>query len=470
MSVSNAKTKTALGVIVSVFFFWGFLAASNGIFIPFCKSHFDLTQFQSQLVDSAFYGAYFIGSLLLYLLSQVFGIDVVNKIGYKRTIITGLLISAVASIWIIVAVRGGSFNSILASFFAMAFGFSLQQIAANPFVLALGNPATGTHRLNLAGGVNSFGTTIGPLVVGLILFGSISAASAEVDLVSIDILFTLLAGLFVFVAFLLAVFKMPKVTGEEEIERGLGALKFPQLILGMIAIFMYVGTEVTIQSNMGALLQTEDFGSLPENQISRFISLYWGSLMIGRWTGSIKVFNPSEKWRKILTVIVPFLAFAVILVVNKITGNPLTDLYPYAVCIVVLIAAFFQGNDKPAKTLMLFSLIGVAAMFLGLLLTGNIALYALISGGLMCSIMWPSIFSLATAGLGKYTSQGSGFLIMMILGGAVIPPLQGYIADVVNIHISYIVPALGFGYLAFFAWKVKAVLAAQGIDYDQAES
>jgi len=259
---------------------------------------------------------------------------------------------------------------------------------------------------------------------------------------------------------------------------GWGAMQYPQLVLGMVAIFVYVGVEVTVQSNMGALLKTPDFGGLTEKFISQYISLYWGSLMIGRLTASISVFNVSKQTKRIFTIIVPFVCFALILIVNVLRGNDVSNLYTYVICIVFLIAAFFYANEKPVAMLLSVSVMATVAMLIGLFTTGNIARFAFISGGLFCSVMWPCIFSLAIAGLGKYTSQGSAFLIMMILGGAIIPPLQGAICDIDHTnpegimnttytHFSYIVPVVCFAYLAWHALKSKQVLKSQGIDFDQ---
>ena len=249
---------------------------------------------------------------------------------------------------------------------------------------------------------------------------------------------------------------------------GWGAMQFPQLVLGMVAIFVYVGVEVTIQSNMGALLKTPEFGSLNEKYISPFISLYWGSLMIGRWTGAISVFNFKKSIKQILTVIVPIVAFALILLVNLIRGNEIANLYLYIICILILIAGIFFGQEKPVKTLLTLSILAAIAMSIGMLTTGLTSTYAFMSGGLFCSIMWPCIFSLAVAGLGKYTSEGSAFLIMMILGGAIIPPTQGALADTrIGIHASYFVAVVCFLYLAWHAWQTRRVLQKQGLDFDQ---
>lgn len=531
---SSKSIHPAFFVLITVFFFWGFVAASNSIFIPFCKAHFNLTQLESQLIDFAFYGAYFIGSLLLYLFSAVRGIDILNKIGYKKGVIYGLLISVVGALALIGAVNLGNnmenksiaFFLILGAFFVVALGFSLQQTAAQPFAIALGDPATGAHRLNMAGGINSFGTTIGPLIVSILLFGNVKVGDASTtDISSVNKLYFLLAGLFLLVAGIFAISKMPKVTSDDHFEKttkasrsmigitllffliilgillrqelpffvvgiigiltilmysyrtaqqgnhGWGAMKYAQLVLGMVAIFVYVGVEVTIASNMGALLQHPGFlteAGLDKSSIDPYISLFWGSLMIGRWTGAITIFNLSKKARQLMTILIPFIAFAVILGVNKWKGNDIDDLYWYVICIVLQIIGFFLGQEKPAKTLMIFGGLGVIAMLIGLITHGKVATFAFISGGLFCSVMWPCIFALSVAGLGKYTSQGSAFLIMMILGGALIPPVQGGLADIpsLGIHRSYIVPALCFAYLAFFAFRVRAVLKAQGIDYE----
>ncbi len=463
---TTSSTRSQFGTLITVFFFWGFLAASNGVFIPFCKEHFNLTQFQSQLIDLAFYLAYFVGSLALYLVERIMKVDFLNLIGYKMGIAYGLFVSAAGAIAMIGAVNSGNYWLILGSLFLIAIGFSLQQTCAQPFAIALGDPETGAHRLNLAGGVNSFGTTIGPLIVSYFLFGGL-AKNVQVEIGSVNQMYMMLAGLFIAVGLFFIFSNLPRITQDEHIEAGKGALKYPQLVYGMAAIFVYVGVEVTIQSNLGALLKLPEFGGYDESEIALFISLFWGSLMIGRWTGAITVFNLSKMTKNILTVIVPYVAFAVVLGANALSGTDVSVLYPYALVIAVQIVGFFIGQEKPAKTLMIFSVLGMAAMTIGMLTTGMVAIFAFISGGLFCSVMWPCIFSLSVAGLGKYTSQGSTFLIMMILGGALIPPFQGYLADVMNnIHLSYVLTIFLFGYLAFFAMKAKSVLKAQGIDYE----
>jgi FHS family L-fucose permease-like MFS transporter len=452
--ITQNRRQTALSIAISVFFFWGFVAASNGIFIPFCKKHFSLTQFESQLIDLTFYGGYFIGSLLLLVFSQMARVDIINRIGYKRGIIYGLLISIVGALAIIPSVHAGSFPLILGSFFILALGFSLQQTCAQPLVIALGSPESGAHRLSLAGGVNSLGTTIGPLVVAMILFGGIGG-NADASITSINQLYIFLAAVFLGVMLFFSFAPLPKVNSDSAFEPGFGALRYPQLVFGMIAIFMYVGVEVSIQSNMGALLAEPAFGSMQESAIAPYIALYWGSLMIGRWAGAIPVFNLSKGLSRLMLILVPFVAFAVALGAIHLSGKPIQGLYKYAFCVAALVLTMFAGKEKPARTLLFFSGFGILAMIIGLMTSGEMALFAFLSGGLACSIMWPSIFALAISGLGKYAAQGSALLIMMILGGAIIPPFQGWLADEIGIHPSYIVTVVCFAYLGWFAWRTR---------------
>ena len=234
----------------------------------------------------------------------------------------------------------------------------------------------------------------------------------------------------------------------------------------MLAIFIYVGVEVSIQSNLPELMRQKAFIGLEADKTVHYISLYWGCLMIGRWTGSINAFGLKKLTKNILTFVVPVLAYAVIILVNYIKGSPINDLLNFAPFILLLVVGSYIVKEKPAQTMLVFGTLATAMMIVGLVATGKFAVYSFISGGLFCSVMWPCIFALSIAGLGKYTPQGSSLLIMMILGGAVIPVLQGKLSEAVGIHFSYIVPVICFAYLAFFGWKVKQVLKKQGIDYE----
>ena len=510
--MSTKNNNSALTTLVTVFFFWGFIAASNGVFIPFCKTYFSIDQFQSQLVDFAFYGAYYLGALLLFVLSSAVKKDILNNWGYKNGIVYGLLISALGALLMYPFVDGAQqgdtsvFYLVLLALFIVGLGFSLQQTAANPFAIALGDPETGSHRLNLAGGVNSFGTTIGPIVIALIIFGSTPLSgdelnqmilNNEIKLTTVQLLYLGVGALFLVAAALFHFSKkLPNTKTDEVFEPankakntlialtivigvcftmifstyssgevttealenkrllllfiallavvvsiffantratknpdGWGAMKYPQLVLGMLAIFTYVGVEVTIQSNLGELLKSvadkvNNLNALGlkvmnDAEIAPFISLYWGGMMIGRWVGAISVFNPSKGLKKWLLILVPYVAFGVILLVNFGKYSS-TEILLFSVCVAIQVGGFFIAKDNPIKTLKIFSTLGVIGVIIGIFASGQLALYALLSGGLFCSIMWPCIFTLSISGLGKYTSQGSAFLIMMILGGAII--------------------------------------------------
>jgi FHS family L-fucose permease-like MFS transporter len=253
-------------------------------------------------------------------------------------------------------------------------------------------------------------------------------------------------------------------------KEGWGAMQYPQLVLGMLGIFVYVGAEVAIGSNLGELLKQKEFGGYQSSEVAPFVAMFWGSLMIGRWTGAIGAFNFSPSVKKVLQFIIPLIALGIVTGLTALAGHNVSPLKWYIVCVIIQMLAAYLSNDKPAKTLLYFSLFGMLAMITGVLSTGTIAIYAFLSGGLACSIMWPSIFALSVAGLGKYTSQGSAFLIMMILGGAIIPPIQGKLADVIGIHQSYWVAVICFAYLAFFGFVVKGILKRQGIDYESQET
>lgn len=590
----------ALSTLTTVFFFWGFIAAGNSIFIPFCKHYFHLDQFQSQLIDFAFYGAYYLGALGLFVFSTASGRDLVGSWGYKRSIVYGLLFSAIGAVAMIISVYLNVFAGMLFGLFIVALGFSLQQTSANPFMISLGDESTGSNRINLGGSINSLGTSIGPVIISLALFGTAAAVddkmiqalslskiimlysavgclflgvaalfgfskrvpdgkttdqvtasndelidnpvneavvekaeSAKKALVTLLIISGLLTACFspVFysyrtdeakqlvelnhdlelvsldeqgneMAVLSATQQETKVVIQQEIDQiqkplnrmriicwtggliavvagilfaygkgsrqkeGWGAMQFPQLTLGMLAIFVYVGVEVAIGSNLSELLKQPAFGGYESSETTPFVSMFWGSLMIGRWAGSINAFNLAAQTKMILRFIAPLVAFAVVLGFTKLAGYNIDALYWYIGCVLVQIIAFYLTNDKPALTLTVFGILGVAATVVGLTTAGIVSVYAFLSAGLFCSIMWPCIFSLSLAGLGKYQAQGSAFLVMMILGGAIIPPLQGKLSDIIGIQTSFIVGTICFLYITFFAVFVNKLLKKQGVSLD----
>lgn len=579
MSSNQQQTKWSqfLSLIV-VFFFWGFVASSNDILIPVFKKWFVLSQVQSQLVAWAFYVAYFVGSVIFFIISLKS--DILQKFGYKKTLAVGLSISAIGAFLFVPAAASANFWFFLTALFTVGLGFSVQQIVANPLAIKMGSAETGAHRLTLAGGINSLGTTIGPILLGIILFGmgdkedtatkdaSLSKIevvkkeyiahkeelsknilelkndqqdeqtkvneviglvennikSLDAQILSIDqnpastdaqideftnklsdikqssssitypiafvkdqlkevkMPFAVLGVAFILVAIFMLFSKIEDPAKEEvanekseEDNKPFRIFDYPQLYLGMLAIFIYVGVEVSIISNLPALLHTKEFGGVLEHNIAPFVSLYWGSLMIGRWNGSINVFNMSKTTNLIMKIVVPFVAFAIIIFANELSGKDVSSFYIYALWIFAFILMSFIGGKQAGKTLMIFGIAGVVMTFLGLVYPDKeIAKYFLISGGLFCSIMWPSIFDLAIAGLGKNTGKASSFLVMMILGGGIIPLIQGWICDfdktspqgiagLTWTHFSYVIPILCFAYLAFYGLITPKILKKQGI-------
>ena len=472
MSTQNLKTNWAQFIpLVTVFFFWGFVAASNDILIPVFKKAFDLTQGQSQLVSVAFYVAYTVGSIIYMIVSFLTKGDLINRIGYKNALALGLVISALGTLLFYPAANTGSFPLMLSGLFIVALGFSLQQTVANPLAIALGPITTGSQRLTMAGGINNLGTTIGPLIVSFAIFGSATSGDTDMSIESVKIPYLVLGAAFLLVAVLLKFSSLPDKPAAVVEEEGVAAstrnsaLSYPQLILGMIGIFVYVGVEVSTASNLPEFMERKL--SFDTKDIAPFISLYWASLMIGRWTGAVEAFTDNMNTQKILRFVAPYLAFAVFLGVNKFMNHDLTPFYVYALIILVLIFADMASKGNPARMLLIFSVLGIAALLVGMATNGMVSVYAFTSVGLFCSTLWPCIFTLAISGLGKHTSQGSSFLIMMIMGGGLVSWLQGYVADITSIHTSYIVGVLCFAYLAFYAWKVSGILKSQGIDFDK---
>ncbi|TDK65250.1 MFS transporter [Sapientia aquatica] len=473
MTPENTQTKWAQFIpLIIVFFFWGFVAASNDILIPVFKKTFDLSQGESQLVSLAFYIAYTVGSIIYMGVSVLLKEDLVNKIGYKNGLALGLVISALGTLLFYPAANTSSFPLMLAGLFTVALGFSLQQTVANPLAIALGPISTGSQRLTMAGGINNLGTTIGPLIVTFAIFGSVihnndSAASMSIE--SVKVPYLVLGFAFLVAALILKFSPLPDKPALSSSDDGASsgdrssALKYPQLVMGMIAIFVYVGVEVSTASNLPAYMSTGLGFSI--QQTAPFISLYWASLMIGRWTGAVEAFSSDASLQKTLKFIVPYLAFAIFLAVNAIAQHDLTPFYVYGLVILVLIAADIASQGSPVRMLLIFSSLGILALLIGMFTSGLISVYAFTSVGLFCSTLWPCIFTLAISGLGKNTSQGSAFLIMMIMGGGIVSWVQGVLADYTNIHVSYIVGVLCFAYLAFYAWKVGAILSKQGITF-----
>lgn len=465
------NNNSALAVLISVFFFWGFVAASNDILIPVFKDELNLTQLQSQMVSFAFYIAYTVGSLIYLFVSTLIKKDVLSKLGYKVGISLGLVISALGTLMFIPAASYESFTFMLSGLFIVGLGFSLQQTAANPLVITIGDPKKGSQRLSMAGGINNIGTTIGPVLISLAIFGVVSGDKPSIGMDSIMVPYLLLGLAFLVVAIIIYFSNIPNQLSQEfnKDERDgekTTILDHPHLFLGMIAIFVYVGVEVATAGNLGEYLKRE-YG-MQNSDVTPYVSLFWASLMIGRWTSASGIFTTKKSTQQLLSVLLPYGAFGIFVLVNTITNQELGPLYYYAFMIVLVIIGDWLSKGNPARQLMIYSALGIAALLIGMYFSGLSSIYAIISVGLFCSTLWPCIFTLAIAGLGSFTNKASGYLIMMIMGGGIISLLQGFLADQENIGIknSFWVGVGCFAYLFLYAVISKRILQKKGIHYD----
>lgn len=470
MNKNADNYKTPLIVVTVLFFLWGFITSMNDILIPYLKKVFDLNYFEAMLVQFSFFGAYFIGSVVYFIISASKG-DPIMKIGYKNGIIAGLLVSAIGLFLFYPAASMKVYGIFLSALFILGLGFTLLQIAANPYVARLGNPDTASSRLNLSQAFNSFGTTIAPVIGGYFVFKyfikwgkpflnnlgePITLNSGEtISAYGVQLPYVIFALVFILMAIVIKLTDLPSLNIKHELPRGIGALRHKQLVFGMIAIFMYVGTEVSIGSILINYMN-EQF-MITEMKAKSFLAFYWGGAMIGRFLGAISLSDMTNAIKKyslmaIVSIIVFIIIFLVVWTESDFTFN-IWSVLPFLGFIALNLLAFIVGRSMPARTLMIFAFTNVILLIIALSTSGQLALWALLSIGLFNSIMWSNIFTLAIDGLGKYTSQGSSLLVMMILGGAIIPLIQGVVADTFGVHLSFIVPIFGYLYLIYYGWK-----------------
>lgn len=436
--------RTAFINLTFLFFMWGFMTALNDILIPYLKGAFDLTHTKAMLVQFAFFTSYFVGSLVYFIISVLRG-DPINKIGYKKGIVIGLVISGLGALLFYPAAQFQMYGFFLSALFVLGLGFTLLQIAANPYVAILGSSESASSRLNLAQGFNSLGTTIAPVLGGFLIF-TFFKESAGSDAVKIPYL--VFASIFLLMAIAFTFIPLPKFTNPDEVTPGFGALKHPQLVFGMIAIFMYVGGEVSIGSMLISYLNLPEIGGFSASEASVFVSIYWGGQMIGRFLGAVSLSN-AKKWVKLIAM--PSISLIAFIIIGLTTG--FESALIYLIFLVINLIGFYIGNSMPNRTLWVFAGINLIFLAIALSSTGSVALWTIIGIGLFNSIMWSNIFTLAISGLGKYTSQGSSLLVMMILGGAILPVIMGVIADSFGVHMSFIVPVFSYLYIAYYGIK-----------------
>ena len=430
-------------VMTLLFFMWGFMTVWNDVLIPRFKEAFTLDYFQAMLVQFAFFGAYGFGALIYYLISMLSG-DPINRIGYQNGVIIGLLIAACGSALFYPAAVATSYPLFLVALFVVGLGFAMLQIAANPYVTILGPERTASSRLNLSQAFNSFGTTIGPIIGGWLIFTFFTSKDAH-GAASVKVPYLCFAAVFVLLAVLFKFMHLPNFTNTEPLKQGLGALAHPHTVLGMVAIFMYVGGEVTVGSALINYLGLPKLGGLGHEAASKYLAFYWGGLMIGRFMGAFALSDLRRSWKHCLVVMVPVVAFATIWLLSGQT----TALH-FGAALAVLLVAFFLGEASAHRMLALFSAVIIGLLLTSMFTSGETAKWTILGVGLFCSVMWSNIFSLAIEGLGPLKSQASSLLVMAILGGAILPPLQGALADRLGIQISFVVPMLAFAYVAFY--------------------
>lgn len=405
----HSTNVAAMAMVTTLFFFWGFVTVLNDILVPHLKSIFDLNYAKVMLIQFAFFSAYFIFSIP--------SSKIVDAIGYKKTMVTGLFTMGVGALLFIPAASSASFALFLGALMILAAGITALQVAANPYVAVLGPPATASSRLNLTQAFNSLGTTIGPYLGGLLILNANFKGTDETRQMSADVLQAyrvheassvklpyLVIGLALIIfGVIIGMFKLPAIPGAVRHD-GSGIKtslwKYRQLVFGAIGIFVYVGAEVSIGSFLINYFGQREIGGLTELAAAKYVTYYWGGAMVGRFIGSAIL-------QKVKTGTV--LAFAAI-----------------AACLLVCIS---------------------------MLTTGPVAMFSIILVGLFNSVMFPSIFTLGIAELGPLTGDGSGILVMAIVGGAILPVLQGAMADRIGIHHAFILPAICYLYILYYALR-----------------
>lgn len=398
----------ALIVLTSLFFMWGLITSLNDILIPHLKALFTLSYVQASLIQFCFFGAYAIASLPAGYL--------VERIGYRKGIIVGLSIAGVGCLLFYPAASQKVYALFLGALFVLACGITLLQVAANPYVAVLGPASTSSSRLTLTQAFNSAGTTIGPwLGANVILAGALGAAAvvgSERDAQAVQGLYIGLAVALFLIALVFSRFHLPTVEGTDattaaadgEMESKKSIWEHSHLVLGAVAIFVYVGAEVSIASWMVNLMTLPEVAGLDAHTAGTYLGFYWGGAMVGRFVGSL-----------VLRIV------------------------------------------KPGYVLAFNAAVAIALLLLGISIGGKLAMHAMLAVGLFNSIMFPTIFTLALAKLGRHTGEGSGILCVAIVGGALVPMLQAVFADHIGLLPSFFVPAICYAYIIFYGLKGHVV-------------
>jgi len=441
-------------VLTTLFFMWGFMTVMNDVLIPHLRIVFpDMPWWQTLMVNFCFFGAYFVGSLAYYLRS-LSGTDPIAHFGYKRAVIAGLMVSAVGTGLFVPATYVNAYGFYLLALFVLGLGFTLLQIAANPFVAIIGSAEGASSRLNLAQAFNSLGTTLAPIIGGTLIFSVFKGDDAVRWPYAACTVLLLLQALWVATT---ALPEPPHVSSGRS-----NAWRHPQLRWGMVAIFCYVGAEVAIGSLLINFLNIDSVMGMPEESAKHYLSLYWGGAMTGRFLGAVALSKGMRTLERYAAMLLLGAAmFVLLFVLNSGSGFALKHAWPMAVLIAANFGVFVVAGSNPSRALGFFALAAAALVCMVIALEGAWAMWAIVAVGLFNSIMWSNIFTLAIDGLGDDTSQGSSLLVMMIVGGALIPPLQGVVIDILGVqkystmgfHISFVLPLMCYAFLAWYGFQ-----------------
>lgn len=452
--------KGAFALLTSLFFMWGFITVVNDPLISAFKKIFELKAFHASLVQFAFFGAYFVVSLIYFLVSSASGKDPINRIGYKNGMSYSLAICGIGCFTFLPAAQAHSYPLFLVALFILASGITLLQICANPYAAIMGSKETASSRLNLAQGFNSLGTTVGPLVATLLIF-KVFTDGTEPTPSAIAYTYAIAGSLFMVMALVIRMANMPSYTNNETVEQG-AVLDFPQLKFGIGAIFFYVGGEVAIGSFLMPFM--EEIFKYEPTKAGAYLAFYWGGAMIGRLCGAVSLdLEMPDNKKYSMMAIIAVVVFALIYIVTGLgfqdgafAFHPMAfnEVIFYMGFMVLNYIGFYFGKSNAARTLSIFSVAVIALLFVGVWGGANhFSLWALLSIGLFNSIMWSNIFTLAIKDLGSYTSQGSSLLVMAIVGGAFVPMLMGQLIDMVGIQTAFLTPVACYAYLLFYGLK-----------------
>jgi len=419
-----------------IFFLFGFVTTFNITLADKFKSVFELSNFQAQLVNGAFFFTYFV-------LSFAAG-GIIKKIGYKGGVILGLLLVAVGSFLFFPAAKAISFPFFLFAIFIMAGGVVFLQVAANPYVTALGPSETASGRLNLTQALNSIATYLAPILAGLFVFKTAANAALNAAESIPTAPFLIIAIVVIIIAIAIYLLKLPEIS-TQGVERK-SVWKHPHVVLGAVGIFCYVGAEV----GSAAMLQRyfQEALQMARNDAAMMIALYWGGAMVGRFYGSFMLSNVEKSKKYLYTVLVLLLA----LFVGWFVRKEITDGLIFAGIALVNYLAMQLGKGNASRSLAVFGIIAALLLVVVMAVSGPVILWVGLSIGFFNSIMFPNIFALGVEGLDKgELSMASGLINTMIVGGAVVPVLMGLMADGVGVRFAFILPILCYLYIVFFA-------------------